>query len=117
MLVLGLQVLRQASRKVSIFLNDHRIFKRFIWNGADHHQTLLAHATRLQTLLLERARPQLDVSQFRNLEHFLQLPNANQESQEEFKSLVLHGGDGTGSVLHEEPKEGGEVLLHETFGQ
>lgn len=52
MLVKGLQILRQASRKVASFLNDHRIFKKFIWNGADHHQTLLAHATRIQKLLV-----------------------------------------------------------------
>lgn len=44
LLVKGLHVLRKVGRKVSTFLDDHHIFKRFIFNGVDHHATLLNHA-------------------------------------------------------------------------
>lgn len=43
----GLQSLMQVSRRITYFLDDHLIYKHFIFNGNEHQQTLLKHARKL----------------------------------------------------------------------
>lgn len=82
LLVKGMHVLRKVGRKVATFLNDHRIFKRFIFNGVDHHTTLLSHAQNVLTILVERKKPEFELGEFADLEKFLMIPDYDENSKE-----------------------------------
>ena len=47
-------MLKQVSRRIQHFLNDHKIYKVFIFKGKDHQQTLLGHARKLTKFLKEK---------------------------------------------------------------
>ena len=52
-LLKSLQLLQKISRRISHFLNDHRLFKIFQFDNKDHQQTLLQHAVELSEFLLK----------------------------------------------------------------
>ena len=51
----SLLVLTKVSRKISALLEDHKLFKTFVFNNKEHQRTLLGHAKKLCAIMRERS--------------------------------------------------------------
>jgi len=47
-------VLKQVSRRISHFLNDHKVYKSFLYEGKDHLETIQHHFSTLSKFMQEK---------------------------------------------------------------
>ena len=59
-------MLRQVNRRINHFMEDNKIYKHFVFNKAEHRDTLRSHLSTLSAFLVENQPESSRKTQFLN---------------------------------------------------